>query len=80
MQSFSGQQEPERIGTTMKSIKKLAKKNKLNSQLKYFHFVNQARQVADILGKRLMKAESRRIKGKYLFLNSLGMSEEMRKK
>ena len=73
---MSGQQKPERIGTTMKSIKK----NKLNSQLKYFYLLNQAqdqaRQVGDVLGKRLLKVESRRIKGKYLFLNSLGMSEE----
>ncbi len=67
---------PERMGTTMKSIKKLAKKNKLNSQLRYFHLLNQARQVADILGKRLMKAESKRIREKYLFLESIGMLEE----
>jgi len=76
LQSLSGQQEPERIGMTVKSINKLSKKNKLNSQLGYVHFVNQARQVADILGKRLMKAESKRTREKYLFLESIGMFEE----
>ena len=57
----------------MKSIKKLTKNNKLNRQLKYVHLVNQARQEADILGRRLMKFESKRTRVKYLFLDSFGM-------
>ncbi len=60
-------------GTAMKSIKKLTKNNKLNRQLKYVHLVNQARQEADILGRRLMKFESKRTREKYLFLDSFGM-------
>ncbi len=73
---FGRKAGPERIGTTMKSIKKLTKKNKLNRQLRYVHFVNQARQVADALGRRLMKIETKRIREKYLFLESIGMFEE----
>jgi hypothetical protein len=57
----------------MKSIKKLTENNKLNRQLKYVQLLNQARQEADILGRRVMKFESKRIREKFLFLESLGM-------
>ncbi len=73
---MSGQQEPERIGKSMRSIKKLARKNKLKGWLKYFHLIrqaqDQARQVGDLSGRRLLIVESKRIRGEYLFLESMG--------
>jgi hypothetical protein len=59
----------------MESIKKRSKKDKLNNQLQYFHLLNQARQAADTLGKRLMRVESKRAKEKFLYLESMGMFE-----
>jgi len=73
---FGRKAGPERIGTTMSTIKKLTMNNKLNRLLKYAHLINQARQEADILGRRLMKFESKRTRGKYLFLESLGIFED----
>ncbi len=63
----------------MKSIKKLSRKDKYNRQLKYLHLLrqaqDQAREVGDIPGYRLLKVEVRRIKEKCLFLQSMSMVE-----
>ena len=72
---MSGQQEPERIGTTMETIKELATGCKANNLLRYHSFLSKARQVSDQEGLKLIESELERVKGKYLFLESLGMFE-----
>lgn len=37
----------------------------------YFHKLNQARQHADFVSKRMLKKESKRVREKYLFMESL---------
>ncbi len=64
---------PERIGTAMKTIKELTNSCKTNNLLKYFDFLCKARQVADAAGLRLIAPELKRIRDKYLYLESLGI-------
>jgi hypothetical protein len=72
---LSGQQEPERIGTTMNTIKELTNGCKANNLLRYHSLLIKARRVSDQEGLKLIEPELERVKGKYLFLESLGMFE-----
>ncbi len=56
--------------TLKKIIQKKCSKSNQDNSLRYFHQLNQVRQVADLPGKRFIKAEALRIKEKYLFLES----------
>ncbi len=68
---MSGQQEPERIGTTMNTIKELTKSCKANNLLRYFDFLCKARRVADSIGLKFIESELERVKNKYSFFESL---------
>ena len=48
--------------------------------LKYHIFLSKARLVADPEGLRLVEDELKRIRGKYLFLESQDLNEEIHKK
>ncbi len=69
---MSGQQEPERIGATLNTIKELTSGCKLNNLLEYHSFLSKARRVADSIGLGLVEAELERVRNKYTFIESLG--------
>ncbi len=69
---MSGQQEPERIGTTMHIIEKSVNNYNKEDLLKCHIFLSKARRVADPRGVEVIERELERIREKYLFLESLG--------
>jgi hypothetical protein len=73
---LSGQQEPERIGATLNTIKEPTSGCKLNNLLKYHSFLSKARQVADSVGLKLIEDELKRVKGKYLYFESSSVNTE----
>ena len=73
---FERKAGPERIGTTMSTIKELKNSCKANNFMKYHNLLSKARQVSDQEGLQLIEPELKRIRGKFLFLESLGMFEE----
>ncbi len=75
---MSGQQEPERIGATMNTIKDSICDCNKERLLKCHIFLSKARRVADPRGVEVIERELERIREKYLFLESLGLNEEMR--
>ncbi|MHC4269975.1 MAG: hypothetical protein ACYSTS_16125 [Planctomycetota bacterium] len=67
---------PERIGTTMNSVKELTNCCKANNLLRYHIFLSKSRQVSDQEGLKLIEPELERVKRKFLYLESMGMFED----
>ncbi len=61
-----------KIGITVNNIKELTNSCKTNNLLMYHSFLSKARQVSDQEGLNLIEPELKRVKNKYLFLESLG--------